>query len=315
MALILSVIALADTPSPSPSPSATELLRDQIIQLTTSLQSGGNAIDWVLVYILIGGVVAIIWFANRGLARRDHPRAVAIYRRFDPQMQALRTWLSNSPATVIYVACWTATTVVVMGSPPLLVNILTRTNSTNIAGIVSEPIRSLAVSALLVADNGAGYLFYLAAYMLLVMRLEHRLGAPRTIIVWLVSHCGGSLLIVWLEIQLINAGVAPERLAVTADVGVSYVMVGSMGAYIWLVSKKWRPWYLAALAIGILGPLVFSQKLWDLGHFLATVLGLITGYLVLKVGASRPGLKWRDLACASPRPLHPSGPKLVAPSR
>ena len=179
---------------------------------------------------------------------------------------------------------------------------LTRHNSTNIVGLVTAPIRSFVTSGLLVADRGSWFLGYVAAYVVIVMRLEQRLGTPRTIVVWICAHVGGSILTVTVELIAVHLNIASEGIALTADVGVSYVMVGSMGAYLLYVSKTWRYWYIAGLCVGIVFPAVFWHSIWDIGHFMATCVGLVTG-VVVSLWGSRPPMKWREMANVPPRPL------------
>jgi len=258
-------------------------------------------------YLEIPGFLALVWFANRGLARRGVGRSRRIYDRFDSRVQALRTWLFAAPATSVYTAIWIATTIIIVGSSPKLVDALTIENSTNIVEIISAPLRSLAVSGFLVADQGFGLAFYLLVFVMIVARLEQRIGTPRTLVIWVAAHGGASLITVAIEAVLIKLHDAPLKLALTSDVGVSYVMVGSMGAYLFLVGPRWRWWYVAALALGILAPLLVVHEIDEVGHFLATAIGAVTGWSLMRVGGLRPQLLWKQLAAASPRELADPG--------
>lgn len=281
------------TPSPLPSAGASSL---------TFAGDDGDVPTFVLWYVIVAALLALVWFGIRALARRDVRWAVAAYDRADPLIHALRQWAAMAPVTTIYVACWTSTTLVFQGAPPDVVNLLVRSSSTNLLELLQGPLRAMVVSALIVADNGVGFILYVIAFALIVARLEHRVGSARLLLIWVVSHMGASLITVGIEVFLLRNG-APQRLAVTADVGVSYVMVGSMGAYLLLVSRKWRPWYFAAMAIGILGPLILSHKIVDVGHFLATVLGTTVAYFAIHYGGTRSPILWRTLRTAAPRQL------------
>lgn len=264
---------------------------------------GDQDFDYALLYVGIGVAVVVLWLIIRAFAGRDHRWATSLYDRLAPQAYALRVWLSNAPITVIYCSCWVATTVLVQGSPNQLVEALTRYNSTNILSVVAAPIRSLFVSALLVADDGTGLLVFLFLYAFIVARLEHRLGGPRTVFVWVSAHAGASIIIVLIEVLGIKIGQFTDSIAVTADIGVSYVLVGSLGAYGLLVSQRWRWWYWAGLAVIVLVPLIVLHTIWDLGHFLATVLGTLAGWIALKIGPLRPQIRWRELTSQELEPL------------
>ncbi|MEI8082659.1 MAG: rhomboid family intramembrane serine protease [Actinomycetes bacterium] len=262
-----------------------------------------HVFDWALLYAVLPAFAALGWFAVRGLARRDVPWARRLHDRLDPRVQAIRTWLFAAPATSVYTATWVATTIIVVGSSPMLVDALTVENSTNIVEMFTSPVRASAVSALLVADQGLGLAFYVVVFALIVARLEQRIGTPRTLVIWLAAHVGASLITVAIEIVQIKMHDAPLKLALTSDVGVSYVMVGSLGAYLFLVGPRWRWWYVAALAIGVLGPLLVVHEIDEIGHFLATTIGAATGWALIKVGGLRPQLLWKQLAAAPPRAL------------
>ncbi len=258
--------------------------------------------DWALAYVLIAAAIAVLWFIVRALARRQVRWAEGAYRRLDPYVQASALWFRSAPATFIYMAIWLATTILVQGSSKRLVDALTEMDSSNIAEVMRAPARAILVSGLLVADRGAGLLAYVVVFVLIVARLEQRLGTPRTLIVWLCSHVIATLLVLATEEKLISASVLQSTLETTLDVGVSYVMVGSMGAYMLFVSRRWRWWYYALLFVGIVGPVILDREIWDVGHLLATLIGLCTGVALTRWGV-RPRLLWRPMCARPARPL------------
>lgn len=258
--------------------------------------------DWALTYVLAATVIAVLWFVVRAAARRDVSWAQRTYFRLDPYVQAAGQWFRSAPATFIYMAIWLATTILVQGSSVGLVDALTEMDSSNLAEVMRTPVRAILVSGLLVADRGAGLLAYVVVFVLIVARLEQRLGTPRTVIVWVSSHVLATLLVLLSEEWLIDTGVMRGTLATTLDVGVSYVMVGSLGAYMLLVSRRWRGWYYALLFIGIVGPVLIDRQVWDLGHLFATLIGLATGAILMRWGV-RPRLYWRPMCQRVPRPL------------
>lgn len=303
------------SPSPEPSPLPTtlsELLRanPQISEHLSRQTPGPNT---VLFGVVALGLLALLWFAVKHLAAKsvgdadaavgDPGRALRLYRRADPWVQALRTWLAAAPVTFVYLATWSATTIIFQGTPETLSSALNRFNSTNIMGLVTEPVRVLVSSAFIVADYGAFFYGYVAVYVLITARLEQRIGSARIIAVGVASHVLASLMIVGLERIGIYLELLKKSTVVTQDVGVSYVMVGTCGAYLLFVSARWRWWFAAGLAGGVVLPLIASHTIWDLGHFLATSIGLLTGLVVRRWGV-RPRMTWRAVAAAAqPRPL------------
>ncbi|TXH44863.1 MAG: hypothetical protein E6Q90_02835 [Actinobacteria bacterium] len=271
-------------------PEATSTIRDTVI-------------DGILALALL----VLAWYSLKGIARRADPagngRAVRLFRWLDPRVQATRAWLASAPATFVYITTWTVTSLLVQGSPTALADMFAKSASTNIYGLLTQPLRVLFSSAFLVADNGLFLSGYIVVYVLISARLEQRIGTARWLLVALVAHVVGSIVTVVLESVLIAQDLLPKATALTTDVGVSYVMVGTCGGYLLFVSRRWRWWYYAALFAGVGLPLIVVHDIWSFGHFNATVLGLITTAVVRRWGV-RPPLLWRQLvADARPRQL------------
>lgn len=271
-------------------PEATSTIRDTVI-------------DGILALALL----VLAWYGLKGIARRAGPagngRAVRLFRWLDPRVQATRAWLASAPATFVYITTWTVTSLLVQGSPTALADMFAKSASTNIYGLLTQPLRVLFSSAFLVADNGLFLSGYIVVYVLISARLEQRIGTARWLLVALVAHVVGSIVTVVLESVLIAQDLLPKATALTTDVGVSYVMVGTCGGYLLFVSRRWRWWYYAALFAGVGLPLIVVHDIWSFGHFNATVLGLITTAVVRRWGV-RPPLLWRQLvADARPRQL------------
>ena len=259
--------------------------------------------DTVFHLVLAIGLLAVAWFFVKARADHDTGWARRVYLRLDPVVQAGTAWLRHSPATFVYMATWTATSIIVQGAPAPLANALDVSNSTNIVGIVTQPGRVLMASSLIVADNGFAFMSYVVVYVLITARLEQRIGSARVIIVAVASHVLGSLLTVAVETVLIHAEILPKDTVITADVGVSYVMVGTCAGYLLFISRKWRWWYIAALFVGLVLPVLVIRDIWSLGHLLAATIGLITTIIVRRWGV-RPDLPWRTLVQTHPaRPL------------
>lgn len=257
--------------------------------------------DSVIVLISIIAVLLVAWFALKALAQRG--RLVGAYERLDPTVQAIRAWVLGAPATFTYMAVWTSTSVVQQGTPAAITRMTAALSSTNIRNLVDEPFRVLFTSAVLVADHAAGFMGYVLVYVLIVARLEHRVGSARWMVVATASHILGTLLTVGVEQAGLAAGLLPTSIVVAQDIGVSYVMVGTMGAYLWLVSPRWRWPYTITLGIGIIGPLLVFRSIWDLGHLFAALVGLAAGRIAVRY-PTRAALRWRAFVhAATPRAL------------
>lgn len=283
--------------------SMSSVADQAIVELDGGIKRGN---DYVLSFLILAGLAVVAWQVVRILARRGVSRAVRWYRVLDPRAQATSRWILSAPATFAYVSAWTATTMLVQGAPRDLVEQFTVYSSSNIAGLLLDPIRALAVSSLLVSDRGAGWIAYVVVFALVVVRVEQRFGTGRTVLLWVISHVGGSLLVVAAELIGIEFGLVKNGISISPDVGVSYVMVGSLGAYFWLVTRRGRWWYLAGLVLATVLPLAILQSVWDVGHFVVMLIGLATGWLMLRRTPPRPRVRWRQLTSVPPRPLHPA---------
>lgn len=243
-------------------------------------------------------VVALAWYALCGLGVWSE-RAAGLVERWSPRTRALHAWVLSAPATFVYIAVFTASTLVQVSAPPSLVDLLTTLASSNLANLHRAPLRALLDSALWVADKGEGLSLYILAFATVVAWAERRYGTPRIIVVGLSGHVLGSLLTVLVERRALETGRAPARLAVQTDVGVSYIMVAGCAAAVLLMRGRWLWAGVSALAVGVLGPVVWSRTLWDLGHLLATLCGFLVALAVLRVGPPRPP---PDLVGCLPRP-------------
>jgi hypothetical protein len=298
----------APSPSPTGLPSADELARylqenpEYAADVVKSSAEGNSSL--VLGWVVLAAVLAVGWFlVKRVAAGGGEGWVVRLYRRLDPWAQSLRVWFALAPVTFVYVATWTVTTVIFQGTPETLAGVVNRFNSTNIVGLLNDPVRVLFSSAFIVADYGYFFIGYVAVYVLIVARLEQRIGSARVLLVGAGSHVLGSLLTVAVEVVAIRADLLSKSMVLTQDVGVSYVMVGTCGAYLFLVGRRWRWWFAGALAVGVVLPLVAVQSIWNLGHFLATCSG-IGLYLIVRRWGLRDQVTWREVVAAHPaRPL------------
>lgn len=261
--------------------------------------------DFVLAYVAAAAGLSLVWFAVR-----DRPESAA-YGWAAPRVAAVRVWVSRAPATFVYMAIWTATSILAQGQPLTVSELVARYASTNLFNFHSEPFRTLIASSFLVAENGLFYPVYVAAFVLVAARLEHRVGAARWLAVAVVAHVGGSLIILAFERIAIRGELLPPTVAITEDIGVSYVLAGTMGAYAWLVRRRWA--YAGLLVLGFVVPLILWPGLGSAGHLIAAALGLLTGRLVIR-WPLRPPVVWRTLTSVAAGGSGPSGPPAIPAS-
>ncbi|GAA4229592.1 hypothetical protein FHR32_000104 [Streptosporangium album] len=237
---------------------------------------------------MILGFVAVVvaWYVLRGAARR-WAWARQTVERLSPYTRGLHAWVLAAPATFAYIAIFTSSTLLQKTAPNALIDLLTAVQGTDLAHLGARPLTALADSALWVADKGSGLVLYVLVFASVVAWAETRYGTPRMIVIGLCGHVFGSLLTALVEWHAIKTGRAPLALALTTDVGVSYIMVAGCAAAVVVMRGRRRLAGAVALGAGVLLPLYVTRTLWDLGHLLATACGLAAALFSLAVAPPR----------------------------
>jgi hypothetical protein len=231
--------------------------------------------------------LVVVWYLLRALAWR-WPAAASVVRRLSPCTRKMHEWIISAPATFGYIAIFTASTIVQRTTPPQLIDLLTKVNSTSLTQLRLAPLSALADSAVWVDNHGTGLIGYLAGFATFVAWAERRYGTPRIIVICLAGHVFGTLLTARVELHAIQAGLAPPSLANSTDVGVSYIMVAGFAAAVLVMRRRWPVTCGLALAAGVLAPVFISHTVWDLGHLLATLCGVAAAALTLLAAPPRP---------------------------
>jgi rhomboid family protein len=227
--------------------------------------------------------VVVAWYLLRGLARRWEwaRRCVA---GISPWTGRLHMWVLSAPITFTYMAIFTASTVVQRTSPPRLIDLLTKLNSTNLFRLGNDPVEALLTSAFWVADHGSGLFEYVLVFGTVVAWAERRYGSPRMLVIGASGHVFGSLLTAAIEKGAINAGRLPNKIAFATDVGVSYVEVGSCAAAVLIMAGWIRIIGTVGMFLMVGLPVVTEHTIWDVGHLLATLSGLAAAVLLRLLG-------------------------------
>lgn len=234
----------------------------------------------------LGLVLTIAWYLLRGLARY-RAEARRLVERLSPWTTRLHAWVMSAPITFTYMAIFTASTVVQRTSPPRLIDLLTKLNSSNLFRLGDDPVEVLLTSAFWVADHGSDLATYLIVFGTVVAWAERRYGSPRMLLIGASAHVFGSLLTAALEKGAIETGRLPDRIAFATDVGVSYVEVGSCAAAV-LVMAGWMRLAGTVVMFVMVGiPVIVDHTIWDVGHLLATLCGLTAALLLRLAGPLR----------------------------
>ncbi|MEU0931842.1 MULTISPECIES: rhomboid-like protein [unclassified Embleya] len=236
--------------------------------------------------VALGLSLAIAWYVLRGLARR-WAWARRCVRVLSPWTARLHAWVLSAPVTFTYIAIFTASTVVQRTSPPRLIDLLTKLNSTNLLRLGDDPLEALLTSAFWVADHGSGLATYMVVFGTIVAWAERRYGSPRMLLIGASGHVFGSLLTAAVEKGAIEAGRLPHKIAFATDVGVSYVEVGSCAAAVLIMSGWVRLAGTAVMFVSVGLPVIVDHTIWDLGHLFATLCGLTAAVLLRAVGPLR----------------------------
>ncbi len=145
--------------------------------------------------------------------------------------------------------------------------------STNLYHLSRDPIRVL-VSSVFWLSSSSQFFPWAVLLLVLVAPVERRIGGRRTIAVLAVGHVGATLVTaagLWLALR----ADAVERSVVTArDVGPSYAVFAVASCLVFLLERRLRAPYLAALLGYCVVMAVISTTFTDFGHLLAAALGL-----------------------------------------
>ncbi|UZJ26961.1 hypothetical protein RHODO2019_18925 (plasmid) [Rhodococcus antarcticus] len=241
--------------------------------------------------IALATALVALWYALRAAARWS-PRAGSVVTQLSPHTRRLHAWVLSAPATFTYIAVFSASTVIARDAPSHLISMLTVRQGTSPTRLAADPT-VLLTSALWVANGGAASGLYAAVFATVVAWAERRYGTPRIVLIGAAGHVLGSLLTAVILQRAIASGYLSDRLARTADVGVSYVLVAGVAAAVILVHGWRRTAGATALAAALLIPLAVNRTIWDLGHVLAALCGLAAAMVSLAIAPTRAS-SWRE---------------------
>lgn len=194
-------------------------------------------------------------------------------------MARVTSYVRTAPFTFVYLAVLAATTALLAASSERGRTMLLRASSTNLDHLATEPLRVLVASALWL--QGFSIVTWALLFVVVLAAVEQALGTRRTVAIFAAGHVGATLLValgLWIGIR---AGAFSPRLDETTDVGVSYGFVAAAAAFTFVLPRRARPVYAAALVGYLVFRLVAGRTYTDAGHLVALAIGYglwLTGF-------------------------------------
>jgi hypothetical protein len=201
-------------------------------------------------------------------------------------LRAVGGYVRAAPGTFVYLALLCATSWVLTSSDAMESSRILLSRSTNLAHLSRDPGRVLLASAFWLSSPDQLPL-WAALFVLVLARVEHRIGTRRTFAVFAIGHVGATLLVAaGLWVALLAHAVGPSVVNVQ-DVGVSYGFFAVAGAATCLVTRRLQIAWIGGLLLYagadmLTAPLTFT----GFGHMLSVLLGLACTPFVRRAAAS-----------------------------
>ena len=146
--------------------------------------------------------------------------------------------------------------------------------STNVHNLTRHPVHVLFLSAFWL-DSTRVPILLVILFVLVLAPTERHIGTWRWLVVGAAAHVIATLLTESFVGWAAHHHVISRHVLRTADVGVSYFTVGVTAVAITLLSKRLRPWVLAALFGYLLFNILRGETYTDYGHMLSLLIGLL----------------------------------------
>jgi hypothetical protein len=200
-------------------------------------------------------------------------------RRVRPALGRAVASVRSAPVAWGYLAVLAATTAVVQASSRRDADRFLLERSTNLHQLSRDPVRVLVASAFWV-ENVTAFLAAAALVAFVLAPVERRVGGLRTTGIFALGHVGATLVTaagLWAAIHtdLVERSVAQAR-----DVGASYGCLAVSGALTYLLPRRFRLGYGAALVGVVVVAALISDDFTSVGHVLAVLIGLACFRLV-----------------------------------
>ncbi|MGY4922586.1 rhomboid-like protein [Streptomyces sp. 900105755] len=181
-------------------------------------------------------------------------------------------YVRSAPGTYVWLAILFVTTVALHHMSPEFEQQFLRQRSTNIRELSDNPVRVLVASAMWI--EGGHWVPYAFLYTVFHASVERWLGTVRWLAVCVLAHVLATLISEGALLKGIHDGIVPHSAVNTLDIGVSYALAGVIAVLAYRIAAPWRYAYLAAVLLVYGLPLTESPTFTDLGHFVASLIGL-----------------------------------------
>jgi hypothetical protein len=189
-----------------------------------------------------------------------------------PPLSSVCQQLRKAPLTTSWLLILFATTRIQRSASPRRRRRLLRQHSTNLRHLDAEPARVLASSLFWL--DGRRWWPYVPAFLTVLAPAERRLGWWRWLVVGVSAHSVATYVGQGHLRRAIRSADAPRRLVDARDVGVSYFLLGALGALSGYVLRPWRSRCQAALVVGLTGNALINPTHTEVGHLTALLTGL-----------------------------------------
>ncbi len=213
-----------------------------------------------------------------------------------PPRSGVARLVGDAPLTTLWLLILFGTTRIQRSASRLQRRQLLRRHSTNLRHLHHEPIRVLTSSLFWL--DGRRWWPYVPAYVTVLAPAERRLGWWRWLLIGLAAHSVGTYVGQGHLRRAIRSSDAPRRLVDARDVGVSYFLLGVLGALSGYVLRPWRSRCQAALVVGLVGNALVRPTHTEVGHLTAAMTGLAWAPFVPNrehAPFPRTAAGWRDL--------------------
>ncbi len=184
----------------------------------------------------------------------------------------LRGWIASAPGTYVWLLLLAVTALQFQQLPQRMRHIVLHVDSTNLFQLAHHPLHALVLSALW--TQASALPTYLVLFNIVHAPVERWLGTARWLAVVVLAHVGATLVseaAVWVAIR---AGLDPQRMQYTLDVGVSYGLGGAAGVLGYRLPGRWRLAYLVVALSYLAGRVLLFRTFTDIGHLAAFAIGL-----------------------------------------
>lgn len=184
----------------------------------------------------------------------------------------------TAPLTTAWLLILFVTTRIQRSASPRRRRRLLRRHSTNLRHLHAEPTRVLASSLFWL--DGRRWWPYVPAYLTVLAPAERRLGWWRWLAVGITAHSVGTYVGQLRLRRAIKSSDAPRRLVDARDVGVSYFLLGVLGALSGYVLPPWRSRCQTVMVAGLAGNALLNPTHSEVGHLTSFLTGLACAPLV-----------------------------------